>query len=246
MHENDIGDGYARADNSRLATSDAVTGFNVVRHASLMLLQNRTGKASRRYSSSGDEERRALCVLAHLPVKMCQGHQGEIHRQEKAGKQQRKDQSLEARERILSLCRNIYQEPARVEKKVPAVPAQKPAQINTEAAQAENYENEQPAGLHSASLAHYLLHQQERDQTQKKPGPGKGHKEQKIEPQRHGIVWAQVNDVGYQIGRVGKESQPENRTYADEQPVDPRTPAMEVMGGEGPERREPRQKKIPH
>src|ERR1700730_15208810 len=131
------------------------------------------------------------------------------------------------------------------EKNIPTIPAQKPAQVNSETAQPQRRQRKDPTNHRAGSPADNLLHQEERHQTQKAAGPGNGDKQNQIKPEGCIRSVLQVNDVGYQVRRIGKERQPDDRADEYQEPTKAPVTPGNVIGNERETQRQPGKEDVP-
>src|SRR6266404_7566208 len=91
------------------------------------------------------------------------------------------------------------------EHNVPTVQPKEAANINANPAQAGYAGNEQPACDSSKRPRNHRLHQEQRQKTQNQPGQSTGENQDQVHPEMRKMTARQVNDVGEDVRRIGKE-----------------------------------------
>jgi hypothetical protein len=90
-----------------------------------------------------------------------------------------------------------------IQEQIPAVPANKPPQINPVAAEKQDEQGKKPAGDFIGFLLHDPVNQVYGDKAQQEAGPYENRVDYQVVPDKKGVVIPEMNKISDHIGSIG-------------------------------------------
>src|SRR5918999_1460696 len=175
--------------------------------------------------------------------KLSERVQHEVHDGKERGERDRHPKRARVRERIGQPGPDVREERLGPDDEIPAVPAQRPSQVDPERAREETRADEPPAPQGAAGTSDDHLHQVDGEEPEEGAGPGEGAEEHQVEPERRVASRSQVDEVGQEVRRVREEEQPE-RAERQESPQ-PDAAMLHVVDPDRRDERDPGEEEVP-
>src|SRR5215217_4412410 len=122
-------------------------------------------------------------------------------------------------ERVLQFGANDVGDPARMDERIPAVEAEKSAEVDTEARQCKCTDDAEPRHCSACRPFPDRLHHVQRSKAEDESRPRDRGEHQRVVPERCRDRLVQVDEVRQQVRRVREKEQPEHAEDDDERPA---------------------------